>query len=321
MDRKLYELRELITAPKEFGLEIDETRHLLMVFLTKLRRAFLREGIHAITMDFTQTSRFISAGTLLFYAELSRLIEMTGNKIRIRYKPPLNERAHEVLRQIGIAAICGQSLPKRRRYYHDVIHWRVAHGWIVDNTICAPAIEPHEGQLAKPLIDGLFRGLGEAMTNIIHHAYIGIRDDGLNYDSNRNDWWMFSEARKGVLSVVLCDLGIGIPKTLPIKKPNLFKQILALGREKSDAAYIATAIEEGDTRTNRRERGKGLGNIVKVVSGLKDGIVIIQSNRGSYYLKNGSAPKSIDYSDSIMGTIISWSVPLDGQDHYEQIHY
>lgn len=313
-------IRERIIAPKVFALETDENRILLTDFLSKLRRAFVREGIHAVTIDFTHTIHFISTGTLLFYAELTRLKEITRGKVGIRYKPPLNERAHEVLRQIGIPKICGQLVLKKRRYYEDVIHWRVAHGFNVDNSICAPAIEEHEGQLAKPLIDGLFRGLGEAMTNTVHHAYIGIREDGLKYSPIQNDWWMFSQAKGGFLSVVLCDLGIGIPNTLPIKKPNLFKQILALGRDKSDAACIATAIEGGDTRTRRRERGKGLGNIVKVISGLKDGIVMIQSNRGSYYLENGLEPRSIDYKANIMATVISWKVPLQRGD-YEQKRY
>lgn len=287
-----------------------------MEFLSDLRKAFSRDDVQSIIMDFTSTTSFISSATLLFYAELSRLIEMTDNRISIRCKPPTNERASQVLHQIGIYRICGQAIRRKPAFYDDVVHWRVARGHIVDNTICAPVIEEFEGQLALPLVNGLFRGLGEAMTNAKHHAYIDIREDGLNYTPPRNDWWMFSQSRQGYLSVVFCDLGIGIPNTLPLKKPTLFKRIFALGRAGSDGACIEDAIEDSRTRTLRPERGKGLGNIVDVVSGLKGGVVMVLSNRGFYFSKHGAAPKTYDLNDSILGTLIFWRVPLAGESHY-----
>lgn len=286
-----------------------------MSFLSDLRKTFIRDDVRAITIDFTKTTRFVSSATLLFYAELSRLIEITGNRIRIRCKPPSNDRACQVLHQIGVYDKCGQIVKKRSSYYDDVVHWRVAHGHIVDNSICAPAIEEFEGQLALPLVNGLFRGLGEAMTNAKHHAYIDIREDGLNYTPPHADWWMFSQARQGYLSVVFCDLGIGIPNTLPLKKPSLFSQLKALGRANSDGACIQDAIEDSRTRTQLPERGKGLGNIVDVVSGLKDGIVMVLSNRGFYLSINGTGPKTHDLKESILGTLIYWRVPLVGEFH------
>lgn len=307
---------ERIFAPVEFSIESNETRRPVVEFIANLRKAFIRDDVQAITIDFTRTTRFISSATLLFYAELSRLIEMTGNRIRIRCKPPTNERACQVLHQIGLYHMCGQTVKRRPSFYDDVVHWRVARGYIVDNTICAPAIEEFEGQLALPLVNGIFRGLGEAMTNAKHHAYLNIREDGLNYKPPHNDWWMFSQARQGYLSVVFCDLGIGIPNTLPLKKPGLFKQIMALGRASSDGACIEDAIEDSRTRTQLPERGKGLGNIVDVVSGLKGGVVMVLSNRGFYLSKNGTEPKTYDLKDSILGTLIYWRVPLVGAFHH-----
>lgn len=283
-----------------------------MEFLADLREMFRRTDVRAITIDLSRTEQFVSIATLLFYAELSRLIAMAGSRIRVRCKPPINDRACQVLHQIGVYELCGQNIARKHTRYEDVVHWRAAHGWVVDNSICAPAIEEFEGQLAPPLVNGLFRGLGEAMTNAVHHAYLDIREDGLNYKPGRNDWWMFSQAREGYLSVVFCDLGVGIPRTLPIKKPSLFKQILTAGRGAMDSACIEGAVEDSRTRTLRPERGKGLGNIVEVVSGLKGGVVMVFSNRGLYFMKNGSTPKTQDFRDSILGTLIFWRVPLDG---------
>lgn len=305
-------LPERILAPMTFSLESNDTRAPVMNFLSQLRKTLTCTGAQAVTIDFSRTDRFISSATLLFYAELSRLIQMTEGRVRIRCKPPVNDRASEVLHQIGVYEMCGQHVVRKRRRYDDVVHWRVAHGSIVDNSICAPAIEEFEGQLAPPLVNGLFRGLGEAMTNAIHHAYLDVREDNLNYRPPRSDWWMFSQARAGYLSVVFCDLGIGIPRTLPLKRPGLFEKILALGRASSDGACIEYAIEDTRTRTLLPERGKGLGNIVDVVSGLKGGVVMVLSNHGFYLAKNGAVPKIYDLKDSILGTLIYWRVPLAG---------
>lgn len=305
-----------IIAPVRFSIESNETRGPLMKFLADLRRSFVNNDIRAITIDLARTTSFVSSATLLFYAELSRLIEITNNRIRVRCKPPTNDRACQVLHQIGIYSMCNQQIKMKPVKYDDVVHWRAARGHVVDNSICAPAIEAFEGQLALPLVNGIFRGLGEAMTNAIHHAYIDIRSDGLDFSPPHKNWWMFSQARTGYLSVVFCDLGIGIPNTLPIKKPNLFKRIFAMGRAGSDGACIEDAIEDSRTRTQQPERGRGLGNIVNVVSELKGGVVMVLSNRGFYLSQNGSTPKTYDLKDSILGTLIYWRVPLVGESNH-----
>lgn len=302
---------ERITAPRIFDEASKDYRQQLLDFLARLRQAFRKRGQSAVVIDFTHTTRFVSTATLLFFAELWRLIEMSSGNLRVRCKPPENDKASEVLRQIGVYELCKQAPPARQYEvdYDDVIHWRWAHGQLVDNSLCAPAVEAFEGQLAPPLVDGIFRGLGEAMTNAKQHAYIEIRPDGLNYAPPRQDWWMFSQAKDGVLSVTFCDLGVGIPITLPTKKPSLFARILSMGKADSDSACIEEAVEASRSRTNLPERGHGLGNIVNVVAQAPGGKVAIASNRGLYWYSDGKVTKR-DYPSSLMGTLIYWSIPL-----------
>lgn len=228
--------------------------------------------------------------------------------MRVRIRPPANIKADQVLCQIGAYRICGMDR-QRKSNYGDVVHWQVAYGHTVDNTICAPAIEAFEGKLASPLVNGLFKGLGEAMTNTRQHAYLYTRDDGLSYQQPTTDWWLFSQARDNTLSVVFCDLGIGIPKSLPIKRKGLFQKLLSMGLSSSDSACIEQAIEETRSSTQLPHRGRGLGNIVDVVSKYQTGLVVIFSNQGYYMLKGGKAVR-YDFRDSIMGTLIYWQVPL-----------
>src|SRR5262249_36555053 len=133
--------------------------------------------------------------------------------------------------------------------------------------------------------------------------------DDLNFKPAQEDWWMFSQARDGYLSVVFCDLGIGIPATLPTKKPLIFAVLEKLGMASSDSACIAEAIKDSRTRTHASGRGYGLGNIVNAVSGVRGGLVIVMSNRGFFLLKDGVITTH-DFKDSILGTLISWRIPL-----------
>jgi hypothetical protein len=293
-----------------FSLETEKYRTPLFLFLAQLRQLFLVPDLCVIVIDFSRTQRFVSGGTLLFYAELTRLLKFSANRVRVRCTEARNPRASQVLQQIGIFGICGHRAHGTPTY-DDVVHWRVAQGHLVDNTICAPAIEAYEGRLAEPLIDGIFRGLGEAMTNAKHHAYTGLRQDQLNFTQPEDDWWMFSQARDGMLTVAFCDLGVGIPVTLPRKKPGLFARLVALGSANSDAACIKEAIDDSMTSTNLPGRGHGLGNIINVVSKSPRGVVMVMSNRGCYIINKGKKT-ALDFRESILGTLIFWRIPLDG---------
>lgn len=298
-----------ISAPQMFDANNNQARAELVAFLAELRSHFRDNPNRTLLIDFTRTERFIAGGTLLFYAELTRLIEYRNQTVKIRCTTPANNRASQVLEQIGVYNLCSHGshgTPTR----DDVVHWRVARGPLVDNTICAPVIEAFEGSLAKPLVDGLLGGLAEAMANAVHHAYDGVREDGLNYTGLR-DWWMFSQEKDGYLSVVFCDLGVGIPATLPIKRPWLIQQMEKFGLPVNDANCIKEAINEGHSQTGLIGRGHGLGNIIDVVTKVHGGLVVVSSNRGRYDFKDGKSSLT-NYRDNLMGTLIYWQIPLQG---------
>jgi hypothetical protein len=194
--------------------------------------------------------------------------------------------------------------------HDDVIHWRSATGHEVIGEKFDEVLGYYDGQITEVLSKNLYLGFTEAMTNCHHHAYIGTRPDGLNIAAEQKDWWMFSQERDGWLSVVFCDLGIGIPGTLPIKKPTLWQRIELFG-SKLDAHAIQEAIGESRTRTGLHHRGKGLKQLVDVVAHVDQGQIGIFSNKGRFTLK--SQKESISqFTDSIYGTLIYWKVPLKG---------
>lgn len=60
----------------------------------------------------------------------------------------------------------------------------------------------------------LYEGMVEAMANSVAHAYLSERGDGFELTPDTKRWWAFWQERAGKLSVVICDLGIGISRSL-----------------------------------------------------------------------------------------------------------
>jgi hypothetical protein len=304
----------VLTAPLIFDIENDKNRRPLIRFLKKLRNHFKHHAGKRLLINFQNTRQFVSAGTLLFYAELCRLSKYRP-ATQIRCNEPRNDRAKQVLQQIGVYWICHH--PYHGKTSHrDVVHWQVAQGHRVDANQYAGAIEAHEGRLAEPLVNGIFRGLAEAMANACEHAYTEQRLDSLEYDSPC-DWWVFSQEKDGHLYVALCDLGVGIPSTLPRTNQGLFDKLRQALGNPNDGACLSAAIDDSRSRTGRPERGKGLGNIIQAVSDAPDGLAMVFSNRGWYKLRSG-AEASGNYPDSILGTLIYWEVPTHEKYQYKQ---
>lgn len=297
-------------APNKVTIDDPDHRAELLKFLVQLRSHYRNRPATPLVIDFSNTTHFVSAGTLLLYAELNRLIVFCNNSVKLRCTVPTNNQASQVLKQIGIYRLCSNhSTVKPIR--DDVVHWQVVQGQLVDNSLCAPTIEGFQDRIDASMIDELLGGLGEAMTNAIHHAYDSIRQDGLGYNGS-SDWWMFSQAKDGHLSVVFCDLGIGIPTTLPLKRPGVWQKLILRIPIPTDGDCIREAIVEGRTSTGINGRGYGLGNIIEVVENIPNGVVIVYSNGGRYDSRENT-PYPNDYTDSILGTLIFWNVPLQKQ--------
>lgn len=296
-------------APSIVDIARDAHRRNLIRFNTRLRLAFraAKRG-DVIQLSFRYTRKFIASGTLLLFSELSRLSELGHLKgVKFRCTSAENEKANQVLQKIGLFKLCSfrtKVVPSAE----DVVSWNVAHGWTIEPELYAPAIEAREGSVAPRLMDGVWKGLAEATSNAVEHAYIDVRSDRLNLKAKKRDWWLFSQEKEGKIFVALCDLGIGIPRSLPLTKrgKGIWQRLLKIwNSQPKDSQAIREAIETSRTRTGLAERGKGLGEISDAVSALPDGEVWVYSNKGLYY-KSESEERLHEYSDSILGTLVMW---------------
>jgi ABC-type transporter Mla MlaB component len=291
-------------APGTFDISNQGPRATLLFRLRQLRRAIWIGK--KVNLDFSNIEKVHADGMLLFLAELRRLIKHTEGELKITCIPPQSDKVCQVFQQIGLFDLLGHShsaVPKD----DDVINWRFAHGRKVEGQRYEDVLAEYDGNIAQPLQENLFAGITEAMTNVLNHAYALPREDETGIVNSR-EWWMFSQSKDDQLTVAFLDLGAGIPKTLPLKRPALWQKLVRLNRT-LDSRTIEYALKDSISRTNESHRGKGLGQMARVVDLVPGGVITILSNFGGLTRK-GSGISRRDYSDSIQGTMIFWKIPL-----------
>lgn len=313
-----------IIAPKHFGLTEPRQRRETLVFVRVLRSAIL-DRRRPVKIDFRNTKKMFSCGTLLFLAELDRMLRRTKGLVPVRCVFPKDKIVEQVLHQVGILKLLrSRSRISVEEFDATVKHWHFATGANTDATGIDPMLTDFEGMLTPALNKSIFKGITEAMTNSVNHAYIEPRmpNSGVMEEPR---WWLFSQELDGELSVVFCDLGIGIPRSLPRLEGSQpgwlmgLRSYLADMKEKlninrPEPALIKAAIEIGQTRTNLAHRGKGLKQVINTIKQSSGkGEVEIHSNSGFYAFSPSAIiqEKLVQHSDSIMGTLIQWRVPIE----------
>jgi len=307
--RKFRAFVAVISAPLVVSLEDPDHHAAVTTFCAKLRKTIYHERKSTL-IDFSDTKKFVSGGTLLIFAEISRLLELTSGKVQVNCLTPRNGKASQVLKQIGLYRLFKKRVPIQATSA-DVVRWCAATGVGAEGRKFEPVLGPYDGKITRSLSTGLFNNITEAMTNTGQHAFIKPRKDNIPHGHQVQRWWMFSQERDNFLSVVICDLGAGIPETLHIKYPTVVQNLQSsLGLKIKDSAYLSEAIKLGHSRTGQSFRGKGLYRMVRLVEQMDGGELLIYSNSGRLRVSNKKIITN-DYPDSLFGTIIFFRVPLD----------
>lgn len=163
----------------------------------------------------------------------------------------------------------------------------------------------------------LHTGLGEAITNVSHHAY----PDDFETRIPKKQWFLTGSYHEltRTLKVAFYDQGAGIPKTLPASRIKekiaefLAKSSFSSLEKKRDEIQLKAAVEIDRTRTGKNDRGKGLQDLLEFIRQRKSGRLSILSNSGhyTYAINEGKESTSASpLSRPILGTLIIWSVVL-----------
>lgn len=299
-----------IRFPASISIQNKFARRALIASL----RTFKSEvGKRPITLDFSEVVLQYPTGVLLLVAEIDRQKRALARAFDVDIILPKNEVSRQVFHQVGIAALCGRVSPKDRYEYDETVrHWRYATGTMMTEDP-GKALEQMEGHLSDELRAGIWKGVSEAIINSIHHAYLESRNDGFR-EYRETRWWMFSHVSDGKLTVAVCDLGIGIPRSLPLRwDTNKLQAILdRLGLGKPDLAAVKAALEIGATRTGQENRGRGLPQIWQDMKMHRDSNILLLSNRALLrWSQKTNSESGMEFDNNIHGTLVMWTVPLD----------
>lgn len=306
----------VVVAPIGISL-YKPVQHLELVkFLSNFRKATTR--YNRVRIDFSKTQGLTSCGGLLLLSEVYRAVKATTDTCKITCTYPESEKVEKVLQQIGLFNLlekpCRKTITEEDK---DIFHWKFATGIEVEPVQADPILKGIKSQIPRHY-KKVVVGVEEAMDNSVHHAYISSRDDRLTGKPNADErrWWILAEILDDWLYVNFCDLGVGIPQSLPKKWEEEATDLLNLKitARQRDARMIERAFTVGRTRTDKGHRGKGLKNIASAAKEL-GGRLAVYSNAGAAmknYRDQQVSEVTRTYKRSIMGTVIQWSIPLSG---------
>lgn len=301
-----------LTLPAELDLirNYDES----VTFINDLHRA-ARDTRERVILDFAKVERIRPTALLLLLAELHRC-RLVYSTQRVTGMYPPNAAVERMLEATGFFRLINvrhRGDEPERTFPLEHIHF------ISDKTMEGDRIRGLReklfgGHVIMPELarSALYRSVSEAITNVCQHAY--PPGHALEHPG-RNRWWLagtVNRLRKD-LTITFCDLGVGIPSTLPKLYPwEVIRAILAVlpGVKPNDGDMIRAAMTLGRSATHETNRGKGLNDLRKFVDIAGAGELVIFSNRGSYRYGANGEEQVVNYDRSIGGTLIKWTVPM-----------
>lgn len=303
---------EVVTTPNDMNL--SEQYNNTIAFFNKLRQICESTKKH-FTIDFKPLRKISPAAALVFTAEIDRIKRIKCFKrLRVIDFKKWNKNISLQLRDMGMFDLLNvNNLPPsflHERNDSDEYYIRFKAGDIAsgEDAMKLQYLLNTLIETTVPNPKGLQKGLTEAMTNSINHAY---PEEFILHDPLKQKmWWMSASlnVKTRIMSIMFYDEGIGIPKSLPKTYPEYLKSIG--GFLNDDAQMIQAATRINRTSTKQKTRGKGLKDIKDYITESSKGQLKIMSYRGEYNYKSDGSEGIQNRKTALKGTLIQWEVLL-----------
>lgn len=304
--------RVRIDLPVE--LDLNSSHDDLADVLRKIRRSVLRYK-KSVTLHFEGIKKIKPSALLLVTAEIHRC-RMIRGKRNVTGTYPTDPNIERILEDSGVFNLIGVNARNKRKpkvfpmeYIDFISETSKVEGQV---SRFRESILGKDINMSPHVRSRFYRALTEAMLNVHHHAY---PVENIKTNPGRGRWWLTGHVNKKTkdLVVMFCDLGVGIPKTLPrLYTMELIRNVLSIlpGINPDDGDMIKAAMQLGRTRTNQTNRGKGLNDIRSFIEQANSGSLEIYSSKGFYQYKPNNDEVVKNFSSNIGGTLIVWTVPL-----------
>lgn len=306
-----------LNAPRQFSLIRPDDRVKLLNFIENIEKSVISK--RKVIISFNNTELLEPNGTLLFVAKVERLIEINPGYVFCKY--PKNEVVEQLFQHIGLLSKFGLS-PRASITADNVKHWHYTQGKSADTTDFRSLFKTYACKLDEEVSESLYDSMAEAVTNCIMHAYDedAFITKKLKVAFQEKAWWMFAQYKDEKLTVVILDLGIGIPISLQLKpefKEIVFSSISAIKKRK-ETELIEIAVQSTRSRTKLRHRGLGLPEMLENVKSGNVGRFLVLSGRGAFHYdaKYGLESRiKKDYREVMPGTLIQWEIEIPSYNH------
>lgn len=303
----------LLDVPKTLDLvsNYDETAE----FIRDMRRAVLNQN-RRVMLVFNEAERIRPAALLLLLSEIHRC-RLSHSPTMVTGTYPQSPQLERLMCRTGFFKLLNVKEPsniKSRTFPVEYIEFRS------NNKLDTAEPKRLRTELLGDSItmqpkvrSRLYRALTEAMINVGQHAY---PKSSIKAHPVRNRWWLAGQVnkRKKELLITFCDLGVGIPETLPkIYTWERIRAALSLlpGIRPNDGQMIKAAMTIGRSRTREEHRGRGLNDLRSLIDQADAGELYIFSSKGRYRYRAGGDEEAFNSNISVNGTLIKWCVPLD----------
>lgn len=304
--------QEIINLPPTLDLitHFEDTAKVIR----NIRRIALR-GKRPAMLDFSGVKVLKPSALLLLLAEINRC-RLLRSLNRLTGSYPTDRKIERMLDATGFFRLLGvKSRIKRKpsKYPMEYV------GFLSAKSEIKGTVKKFRESLLGTTItmspqarSRLYRGITEAMLNVGQHAYTDHSRDAL---PGQGRWWLTGHVNRkaGTLTVMFCDLGVGIPNTLPkVHGMELIRAALSIlpGIKPNDGQMVQAGMEIGRTSTGKAGRGRGLNDLRKFVEDTNAGELHIFSRKGHYRYKPMAAEQVANYNISMGGTLIMWTVPM-----------
>jgi len=284
-------------------------------FISNIRAIALGQR-RRVWLDFDETTQIGPAAMLVLLAEIYRCRKIEANAARVTGSYPADKKLERDLQDAGFYKLLDvrnrlpDQNPSGQTEYIPFVTGTKTVGEVADGlqkALLGPTIH-----MRPDLSSKLYRGLTEAMTNVVQHAYPPDAPGPRRFKSR---WWLVGhiDKQKQQLMVMLFDQGVGIPKTLP-KNYNAELITAMLGSlgiiTPRHAEFIQAAMALGRSKTKDEHRGRGLQDLRSFVDNAGTGSLTIFSSRGQFEYRAGGKESLTNHDKSLGGTLIEWTVPL-----------
>jgi hypothetical protein len=294
------------------------------VFIQNIQKAIKQAHSQknvTVSICFRNTNLITAASAISLFSETDRSVKKYPNVKFSVVKPPktLLSRKNKtpfplvdsVLNRLGFYELLG--IPSRHlKELPNVKCWKHAVGRVADGEVAANLIE--QAKEAGINTNILYRSSLEALANAVEHAY--SKDIPSKVDLTDNRWWMFIAILNGKLTILISDLGHGIPNTLEKTQPQeVLVKIWSLlgGKATTDYKIIEASTLVKRTRTQKQNRGKGGKDLTSIIDSHPGSTLTIFSGHGVYQYRGAHSRKrghAFETRSPINGTIVEWSIPI-----------